>query len=1140
VKTNGAGVTTTLGASTTINSLNFNSFATGNTIAADGSTLTINGTADSNTDVGGNFSGNAAGNGIDVFAGAGTVTINVPIILGGTNNQTWTNNSGSLLTVNGNVTGGSTSSGQVQTLTLTNTGAGGTTIAGVISDLSGGGKVAVTVSNSGSGITTLSGSNTFTGGLALTSGNLALGNNGALASGTVTVSAGQLDLAGYNPVITNLQGSAGTITDSGAAATMTLDAGSYGGAINDGAGQVSVVKLTSGILALTGSNGYSGTTTLSGGTLQINSPYSLGNGGNLIFNGGTLQLTAPVTTSRNYVINSGANAVIDTNGNTLTDNGAISNASGTGGLTKLNTGTLVLGGSNSYAGATTVSAGTLQLANAYALPSASAVDTVASTNLTISPGAFLDLNGYSVAVSGGVPSGTGTITNINGGTTSTLTLTGAYGGVLTDGVGSSTGAGALAVTYSDGGASVTIQPSTSITNTYTGGTTIANGVRFAPTVASAGSGLITVQSGGQYYTYQNVGTVTNNFNLAGNGAPSDTPALGALRLTATETGMITLAGATTIGSEGLVPGYFQGQITGAADLYMLSGILVLDNTTSNPTNYTGNTYIDAYVGSPTSGGAKATTVRLGASNQIPSTSSVTINTNNPATTAGFDMNGHNDAINGLNGTGIVDDVSAGGTSLLTIGSSGGSGSFSGVIKNTTGVVSVTKTGTGTETFSGADTYTGANLINGGILNASSSSALGTGHVTFGGGTLQYGTSGAAGTDLSSRIVSSGSAISLDTDGQTVTYASALAGSNTGGLTLQDSAGSPGSLTLAAADAYFGATTVNSGALNLTGTLTSSSSVAVNGGSFTVNSGGTVAAASTVSVANGATFTVQSGGSLGSAPALTDNGTVNFNNAAQTVSSLNGTSTGSLALGASTTLSVSSGGTYAGGISGSGNLNLTGGTLTIASSSGAANSTGNVNVNGGTLIVSGYLSGGLTTVNSAAILGGTGFLESPVQVNQGGTISAGVGQSFAGTSLTIINNVTLSGTATVALNVDGSGNLVGGLGVADYLYSFGSLTLDPSNTDILSLTVLGGVPSSSQSITYVIAYDGTESGQFGSVVLNGEPASFQSINYDYQGDNEIAVTLTVVPEPGSWAMVLGGMGMLAVYQQRRRASRRGQS
>ena len=533
-----------------------------------------------------------------------------------------------------------------------------------------------------------------------------------------------------------------------------------------------------------------------------------------------------------------------------------------------------------------------------------------------------------------------------------------------------------------------------------------------------------------------------------------------------------------------------------------------------------------------------------------------------ANTSGVGLNiaGYNNTIGSLTGGGTTGGNVSLGAAALTIGADNTSpAAYAGVISSTgSPVTSVVKIGTGTETFSGANTYTGATLINGGILNASSSSALGSGNVTFGGGTLQYGTTSAAGTDLSGRIVSSGSAISLDTDGQTVTYAGALASSNTGGLTLQDSAGSPGSLTLGGVDAYTGATTVTSGALNLTGTLTNSSSVTVNGGSFstsgkvaaattvtvnngsftvnsggdvaaattlainggnfTVNSGGTVAAASTVTVASGASFTIQSGGSLGSAPALTDNGTVTFNNAAQTVSSLNGASTGALALGAGTTLSVSGGGAYAGGISGSGNLNVTGGTLTVATSYSAANSTGNVNVNGGTLIVSGYLSGAQTTVNSGAILGGTGNIESPVQVNQGGTISAGVGQSFAGTYLTINNNVTMSGTATVALKVDGSGNLVGGLGVADYIYTFNNLTLDPSNTDTLSLTVLGGVPSSAESITYVIAeYNGTESGQFGSVVLNGEAATFQSIDYNYQGDDEIAVTLTVgqSPEPGQW-------------------------
>src|SRR5205823_4772337 len=58
-------------------------------------------------------------------------------------------------------------------------------------------------------------------------------------------------------------------------------------------------------------------------------------------------------------------AVIDTNGHTLTDSGTIAPAAtgGTGGVVKNGTGSLVLQGTNSYVGATTVNAGTLSISS---------------------------------------------------------------------------------------------------------------------------------------------------------------------------------------------------------------------------------------------------------------------------------------------------------------------------------------------------------------------------------------------------------------------------------------------------------------------------------------------------------------------------------------------------------------------------------------------------------------------------------------------------------------------------------------------------------------------------------------------------------------------------------------------------------
>ena len=264
---------TSLGGNTTINSLNVITTAS-NTIVNDGSALTINALQDSNTDYNNNYNGNPAGNGISIASGAGPLTINVPVTLGAYSSQqsqTWTNNSGSGLTVTGNVQGTATLGG-TQTLTLTNNYAGGTTISGVIGNGAQGGMLAVVVNNNyGAGVTVLSASNSYTGGTTLTAGSLTLGNSAALSTGPVTVNGGQLDLAGFSPSFYTLNGAGGVITNNGAAAaTLTLvGGGNYAGSINDGSEPIALVKTGGGTMILSGNNVYSGSTTVSAGNLQI-------------------------------------------------------------------------------------------------------------------------------------------------------------------------------------------------------------------------------------------------------------------------------------------------------------------------------------------------------------------------------------------------------------------------------------------------------------------------------------------------------------------------------------------------------------------------------------------------------------------------------------------------------------------------------------------------------------------------------------------------------------------------------------------------------------------------------------------------------------------------------------------------------
>jgi autotransporter-associated beta strand protein len=251
---------------------------------------------------------------------------------------------------------------------------------------------------------------------------------------------------------------------------------------------------------------------------------------------------------------------------------------------------------------------------------------------------------------------------------------------------------------------------------------------------------------------------------------------------------------------------------------LLPSTLELDNSANN---YTGPTLVT--IG----------TLLLGANNSIPSVSSVDV-----AAGATLSLNGKSDVIDALTDAGIVDGIS--GTPTLTVGGNNGGGTFSGTIQNTAGTLALAKTGTGTEILTGANTYAGATAFNGGILNAGSADAPGSsgpfgsgGTLSFGGGTLQY--SAANTQDYSSRFsTAANQGISIDTAGQSVTFATVLA-SVGGSLTLNDSTGT-GTLTLDAAETFGGQTTITSGTLAL-------------------GAGGALATNSPLSIAAGGTFDV---------------------------------------------------------------------------------------------------------------------------------------------------------------------------------------------------------------------------------------------------------------------------------------------
>ncbi|WP_186378598.1 autotransporter-associated beta strand repeat-containing protein, partial [Yersinia kristensenii] len=153
--------------------------------------------------------------------------------------------------------------------------------------------------------------NTFTGDTTISAGTLVVGNN---TTGSV----------------------AGNIINNSTLVFNRSDALTYGGVIS---GSGSLNQAAIGVLTLTGDNTYAGGTTISAGTLQI------GNGGTTGSVVGDIVNNSALSFNRS---------------DALTYSGVIS---GSGSLNQAGNDVLTLTGDNTYAGGTTISAGTLQIGN---------------------------------------------------------------------------------------------------------------------------------------------------------------------------------------------------------------------------------------------------------------------------------------------------------------------------------------------------------------------------------------------------------------------------------------------------------------------------------------------------------------------------------------------------------------------------------------------------------------------------------------------------------------------------------------------------------------------------------------------------------------------------------------------------------
>ena len=380
---------------------------------------------------------NGANGAVNLVAG-GNLSLPAAAIDTGTSNLTLAANGGALA-VPGSLSGANVSLTGRDGIVLANnvTTAGSLNLASATGAISqtGGVITAGTLTGSSAGDTTLNGANAIANLGNFSAGNFSLRSTGALnVAGTLSATNVAIDVGSATTLVTGAIHAGGTtiaagtlqignggttgeitgnVVDNAVLAFNRSDAVSMSGTVS---GTGLVRQAGNGTLTLTAANSYSGGTALKAGTLRVGNNTALGTGALSMDEGTTLGFAADGLQLANNIVFTGTNdPVIDTGSFTATLGGAIA---GAGALTKNGVGTLILGGANTYTGATSVTAGTLRAGAANRFSSASAH--------SVAAGATLDTGGFSQTVA--ALANSGTVSLLGAAPGSTLTVNGPWVG----------------------------------------------------------------------------------------------------------------------------------------------------------------------------------------------------------------------------------------------------------------------------------------------------------------------------------------------------------------------------------------------------------------------------------------------------------------------------------------------------------------------------------------------------------------------------------------------------------------------------------------------------------------------------------------------------------------------------------------
>lgn len=373
---------------------------------------------------------------------------------------------------------------------------------------------------------------TYVGATNISSGTTATVVTNAFPTNTaVTLTGGTWSITGNNQSVGSIAGSGGSITLSGGAGSF-LETGSdntnttFSGVIS-GSNMI-LRKIGSGIFTLTGTNTYTAGTTVLAGTLSISQDRNLGATpgsptANVTLNNSTLQSTGTFSLNANRNISLSSTSSLDVTGSNVWT--IPSSISGAGGLTKTNSGTLILTGTNSYGGVTTVNGGTLAITtdanlgagastltlNAGTTLQANGSSSLSSHTISLGGAANIDTNNNPFTISSAIV-GSGPLTKISAGT---LTLNGAntYSSSTTI-----TG-GRLSVNGSIAGSSVSVLSGATLGGTGTINAPITNNGSIQPG-NSIGTLTVTDQVtfvSGSNYTVEISPTTSDLINVIGAG-----------------------------------------------------------------------------------------------------------------------------------------------------------------------------------------------------------------------------------------------------------------------------------------------------------------------------------------------------------------------------------------------------------------------------------------------------------------------------------------------------------------------------------------------------------------------------------------------------------------------------------------------